>query len=54
MKRYDDMGLPMDGYNYYQHIVDPNAGIAPTFAFTMTYDHVVRVMHGIVYVLMCL
>jgi len=43
MKRYDDMGIPMDGYNYYQHIVDANAGGQPTFAFTMTYDHVVQV-----------
>ena len=44
MKRYDDMGLPIDGYNYYQHVVDPNSGGAPSFSFTTTYDKVQKVI----------
>jgi len=42
MQRFDDMGLPIDGYNYYQHVVDANSGGAPQFAYTVTYDHVVN------------
>jgi len=43
MQRFDEMGLPIDGYNYYQHVVDANSGGQPQFAFTVTYDHVVNV-----------
>ena len=47
MQRFDDMGLPIDGYNYYQHVVDANAGGQPQFAFTVSYDHVVNVSEKI-------
>jgi len=37
-KLYDENGIPMDGYNYYQHLKEPGSGGPATFSFTAQYD----------------
>eukprot|EP01017_Pseudomicrothorax_dubius_P010511 TRINITY_DN13769_c0_g1_i1.p1 TRINITY_DN13769_c0_g1~~TRINITY_DN13769_c0_g1_i1.p1 ORF type:complete len:487 (+),score=201.95 TRINITY_DN13769_c0_g1_i1:84-1544(+) len=40
MKRYDENGLPIDGYNYYQHLAEEEEGPAPMFEFQAQYAKV--------------
>eukprot|EP00331_Platyophrya_macrostoma_P024927 CAMPEP_0176445708 /NCGR_PEP_ID=MMETSP0127-20121128/23874_1 /TAXON_ID=938130 /ORGANISM="Platyophrya macrostoma, Strain WH" /LENGTH=681 /DNA_ID=CAMNT_0017831569 /DNA_START=30 /DNA_END=2078 /DNA_ORIENTATION=- len=46
-KRYDENGLPLDGYNYYQHIADPSKGGAPDFVFVAEYKETRKIAKDI-------
>jgi len=37
-KLYDENGIPVDGYNYYQHLKEPGSGGPATFSYVAEYE----------------